>query len=83
MINTAISNGDIRKSSIAYLTDKILTKEGKKQLYGTQLKYSYETKSYDFKPIDDEKNVNKRRSEIGLGPLEDYAKNFGFEYKQK
>lgn len=83
MINIAVSKGDIRKSSTAYLTDKILTKEGKKQLYGTQLKYSHETKSYEFKPIDDEKNVNKRRSEIGLGPLEDYARSFGFEYRQK
>lgn len=83
MIKTAVDKGDIPKSSIAYLTDKILTKEGKKQLYGTQLKYSHQTKSYEFKPIEDEKNVNVRRNEFGLGPIEDYAKNFGFDYKLK
>jgi hypothetical protein len=83
MIKTAVNNGDLEKNSIAYLTDKILTKEGKKQLYGTQLKYSYETKSYEFKPIEDEKNVNERRKEFGLGPIEDYAKNFGFNYIKK
>lgn len=81
MIKTAVNNGDLEKNALAYLTDKILTKEGKKQLYGTQLKYSYETKSYEFKPIEDEKNVNERRKEVGLGPIEEYAKNFGFEYR--
>lgn len=81
MIKTAVEKGDIRKSSLAYLTDKILTKEGKRQLYGTQLKYSYQTKSYQFKPIEDEKNVNIRRSQVGLEPIEEYGKNFGIIYK--
>jgi hypothetical protein len=83
MIKTAVDKEDLKKSSLAYLTDKILTKEGKKQLYGTQLKYSYETKSYEFKPMEDEKNVNERRKQVGLGPIEDYAKNFGFNYTLK
>jgi hypothetical protein len=82
VIQTAVNKGDIEKNSIAYLTDKILTKEGKKQLYGTQLKYSYQTKSYEFKPIEDEKNVNVRRSQFGLNPIEEYAKNFGIDYKK-
>jgi hypothetical protein len=80
-IEKSAYNGDIPLSDVAYLTDKILTKEGKKQLYGTQLKYSHETKSYKLKPIEDEKNMNERRRQVGLGPVEDYAKNFGFEYK--
>lgn len=80
IIKTAIEKGDIEKRSLAYLTDKILTKEGKKQLYGTQLKYSAETKSYQFKPIENEKDVNIRRKEFGLGPIEEYAKDFGIDY---
>lgn len=83
MVRVAVHKGDIQKSSVAYLTDKILTKEGKKQLYGTQLRYSHQTKSYEFKPIEDEKNVNIRRSQWGLGPIEEYAKNFGIDYKLK
>ncbi|HET6224722.1 MAG TPA: DUF6624 domain-containing protein [Bacteroidia bacterium] len=83
MVKVAVNNGDLNRSSLAYLIDKMLTKEGKDQLYGTQLKYSYENKKYEFKPIEDEKNVNKRRSEVGLGPIEDYAKNFGFIYISK
>ena len=83
MVKKATENGNLEKKSLAYLTDKILTKEGKKQVYGTQLKYSHEKKGYEFKPIEDEKNVNTRRKEVGLGPIETYAKDFGFEYRQK
>jgi hypothetical protein len=81
MIKIAVDSGDLKKRSIAFLTDKILTEEGKKQIYGTQLKYSYEKKIYEFKPIENESTVNYRRIEFGLGTIEDYAKDFGLEYK--
>jgi len=35
---------------------------------------------YEFFPIVDEVNVNKRRASVGLPPLEEYAKYFGVEY---
>ncbi len=82
MIKMAVDSGDIKKSSLAYLTDKILTKEGKMQLYGTQIIYSLPNKIYEFKPIEDEQNVNVRRKDFGLGPIEEYAKHFDIEYKQ-
>jgi hypothetical protein len=34
-----------------------------------------------FHPIDDELNVNERRASMGLEPLEEYAKRFGFIYR--
>ncbi len=82
LIEEAVNKGDIDKQSMAYLTDKILTKEGKKQLYGTQLKYSEKTASYEFQPIEDEKNVNSRRSQMGMNSIEEYAKSFRMNYKQ-
>ncbi|HET6224798.1 MAG TPA: DUF6624 domain-containing protein, partial [Bacteroidia bacterium] len=80
-IEAAVNKGELQKQCIAYLTDKILAKKGKKQLYGTQLQYSRETKSYHFKPIENEKDVNSRRKEYGLRPIEDYAKDFGIDYR--
>jgi hypothetical protein len=76
------NNGDIPLSDVAYLTDRILVHENKKQLYGTQLKHNKDG-SYELYPMEDEKNVNVRRKEVGLGPIEEYAKNFGFEYISK
>ncbi len=67
---------------IAYLEDRILVTTGQKQLYGTQYKKG---KLY---PVDDPDNLNRRRAQIGLAPVQfiptvTYAKNlipnYGFE----
>ncbi len=65
-----------RKQSIAYLTDRILTKEGKRQMYGTQFENG---KSF---PIHDIKNLDKLRLEMGLEPFEEYAKIMKIHNKQ-
>ena len=49
---------------IAYLEDRILVKSGEKQLYGTQYKNG------KLHPIDDPDNLNKRRTQIGLAPIQ-------------
>lgn len=69
--------------------DRWLIQKGKKQLYGTQVGHIVE---YDkkgnmvygkgfFSPIEDEKNVNKRRMELGLPTIEEYAKHMNVDYK--
>jgi hypothetical protein len=37
---------------------------------------------YVFYPIEDEPNVDKRRADMDLVPLEEYAGHFGIEYKK-
>lgn len=58
--------------SFAYLTDRVNINSGKPQIYGTQLDYK-DDKAVP-KNLKDPKNVNKRRLEMGLEPLEDYLK---------
>ena len=58
----------------AYLTDRVLISEGKKQLYGTQFEIDSSGKHFVPKPIEDEINVDKRRAEVGLEPLSYYLK---------
>jgi hypothetical protein len=79
IIRKAVKKGDARAQDLALLEDRVLTKQGKKQMYGSQVKIDSAGK-YIFFPIKDEANVNKRRLTVGLGPLEDYAKYFGIEY---
>ena len=57
-----------RNGHITYLTDRILTKQNKKQLYGTQFSNG---QPY---PIKDKSNLNKRRKKRGLGSFEEYYK---------
>jgi hypothetical protein len=80
MLSKAVAKGDAEPQQLALLTDRVLTRQGKKQIYGSQLRTNESTGKYEFFPIEDEPNVNKRRVSIGLGPLEQYAKYFGIDY---
>ncbi len=58
----------------ALLLDRVLVREGKPQVYGTQAKAPPNWKGHDpvLEPIEDEANVDKRRAEVGLPPLAEY-----------
>jgi hypothetical protein len=66
------AKGDVEPQEIAYLTDRILVAEKKKQTYGTQLQRQGDR--FTPQPIEDEANVDKRRAEVGLPPLAEYLK---------
>jgi len=66
----AILNYDSQLNNIAYLQDRVLVNEGKKQIYGTQFVDS--NKKLRPRPIRDEKNVDKRRHAMELPSLETY-----------
>jgi hypothetical protein len=81
MMRTAVQQGRAHASELAYLEDRVALQEGRKQSYGTQFRLNEKTKKYFVAPIEDEPNVNRRRAAIGLGPLEDYARENGLDYK--
>ena len=76
----AVKKGKAQPQNLALLEDRILTNQGKEQIYGSQVRRNDQTGKFEFFPIQDEANVNKRRASVGLQPLEEYAKLFGFEY---
>ncbi len=74
----AAPKGDVEAENIAYLTDRVLVAEKKKQIYGTQI----QAQGGAFKPypIEDEASVDKRRGEVGLPPLAEYLKTAQTEF---
>ncbi len=74
-----LPKGVVPAQDIAYLTDRILVGEGKKQKFGTQcvLKNS----KYVPSPIEDEEHVDERRTEIGLMPLAEYLDVIEKQYR--
>lgn len=80
VMREAVKNGKAKARDLALLEDRVLTNQGKEQIYGSQI-HSDSLGRMSFYPIMDEENVNKRRTSVGLGPLEDYARMFGIEYK--
>jgi hypothetical protein len=79
ILREATNKGELSKSSFALLVDRVRMRKGEKQLYGSQLQMK--NGKYEIYPIEDEPNVNKRRAEMELGPLEDYVKQWNIEYK--
>jgi hypothetical protein len=80
MLEESVNEGESRPSDLAMLQDRILMRQDKKQLYGSQVVFNQVTGDQEFYPIEDEKNVNIRRAKVGLEPMEKYAEHFGIEY---
>ncbi len=80
LVNEALKKGEIEASNVALLEDRILVREGKEQIYGTQLKTNETTGKLELSPIKDEENVDKRRQAVGLPPIAEYLKAFGLQY---
>lgn len=74
MMREAVKLGNANGKDFALLEDKIAVKQGKRQIYGSQIFKNYDTgESYVYPLIEPEK-VNERRAEVGLEPIEDYVK---------
>jgi hypothetical protein len=79
IMQAAVQRGAARPEDLALLQDRLLTEQGKPQIYGSQVKMDPKGKAAFF-PIADETNVDKRRASVGLEPLESYARYFGIDY---
>lgn len=65
----AMPAGEVELRHVAYLTDRILIKEHKKQVYGTQLGPEPNGGGFKPLPIEDEASVDKRRAAMKMEPL--------------
>lgn len=88
MIKEAVKKENIRPSSLALLEDRIAIRKGNKQIYGSQIGRDEETGTYYIYPLQDPDHVDKRRAEVGLGPLQDYISRWDItwdpeKYKQQ
>ena len=77
MMREAVKNGKAYGSSLALLEDRIEIRNGRKQIYGSQIGMNADTKMHYVSPLIDPDNVNKRRASVGLGTLEEYVKYWG------
>ena len=73
MMREAVKNGKAKGSELALLEDRVALRNGKRQIYGSQIGRDNETNLYYVSPLEDPDNVDKRRAEVGLQPLADYV----------
>jgi hypothetical protein len=81
LIKDAAAKDEVSKTDLAYLTDRVLVAESKKQLYGTQFKEI--NGKLEPSPIEDEENVDRRRKEVGLPTMAEYRKQIESVYGPK
>jgi len=67
-----LNDEGVSGQQVALLTDRVFLAQDKKQIYGTQAKYS--DGKLIFGPIEDEANVDKRRAKMKMPPLAFYKK---------
>ena len=76
----AVKSGKASGSSLALLEDRVALKQGKKQIYGSQIGQDSDLKLYYVLPLEDPDNVDKRRAEVGLQPLSDYVNHWQIKW---
>jgi len=81
MMRQAVEDKKLEPRFLVRAEDRIATERGDLQIYGGQMKYYPETKSFNLWPVLDPKNIDKRRAKIGLEPIAEFLKNrFDFEW---
>ncbi len=83
IMEAAANKGEADWSELALLIDRIRIHENKPQLYGSQVKFNEKTKQYEPEPIEDETNLDIRRSKVGLGSAANYYSNWKIKYTVK
>jgi hypothetical protein len=88
LMREAVKKGNAKANNLAFLEDRVALRKGEKQIYGSQIAPDPETGEYIILPLIDPDNVDKRRTEVGLGKYQDYISDFGMtwnveEYKKK
>jgi hypothetical protein len=81
-LKESVEKGESEGWNLAFLEDRILMRNGKDQIYGSQSSFNRETGKFHIYPISDVENVNERRKEIGLEPIEEYAEMNGYIFDQ-
>ena len=80
LLKKAERNGDLKKSHIALMKDRILMLDGEPQIYGSQITENRETKKWEIYELENPEFVDKRRAEVGLGSLKEYVKEWNLEF---
>lgn len=89
LFKQAVKQHELEGKWVAMMIDRVRVSKGLKQVYGTQMvpvkdpRTGYLSNKIEIAPIEKEDKVNERRARVGLGPIEEQAKQYGIEYPAK
>jgi hypothetical protein len=80
MLRAAVKDGRAKARHLALLEDRVNLRQGKKQLYGSQVGWDMKTNSHYVLPLEDPDHVDQRRATMGLPPLAEYLQNWQMKW---
>lgn len=80
LMRDAVNKGNAKSSNLALLEDRIAIRNGRKQIYGSQIGRDKDSNEYYVLPLIDPDNVNQRRFQVGLQSIEEYVSNWGITW---
>ncbi len=80
MMRDAVKKGKAFGSDLALLEDRVAFRQGKRQIYGSQIGRDNETHNYFILPLEDPDNVDKRRAEVGLSTIAEYVNHWQIKW---
>ena len=80
ILEKATETGKASKIDFAMLKDRVLVKQGEKQIYGTQLNWDSEMKEYYVASMIEPEKINERRASVGLGTIQEYIEYWNMEW---
>ncbi|QHT65893.1 hypothetical protein GXP67_04025 [Rhodocytophaga rosea] len=83
ILRKAVKEGNAHPSELALLEDRVAIRQGKKQIYGSQIGQDTLTGKFYVLPLEDPDKVDIRRARMGLEPLNEYVKQWGIVWKSK
>jgi hypothetical protein len=82
LLRRAVAKGEANAQDLAMLEDRVLVRDGKPQLYGTQLLPHVPDQPVRPFPVQDEAYLDKRRSDLGMPPMTDYINSMQKHYEK-
>ncbi len=83
IITEAADKGEVSWRSVALLVDRVNMRNGRPQIYGSQVSRHPVTNEYYFSEIENPMKIDSIRATVGLGPLQEYANNWDFTWDPK
>lgn len=80
MARGAVEAGKLKAGSLALLEDRIAVRQGKDQLYGSQIGWDMINNTYYLMPVTDPDNLDKRRAAMNLPPIQTYLRSFNMSW---
>lgn len=80
LMRKAVENGNARGTGLALLEDRVALRNGKKQIYGSQIGRNKDTGEYYVLPLEDPDKVDERRAAVGLGSMQEYIQIWGLNW---